>query len=72
MTLSKAVCIVMKVGPTELKLKENNYKSQWCYWTSFLGPKLLGDFRIQQKLAQIDPSEINEEIIEKLELLLSD
>jgi hypothetical protein len=27
LTLSKAVCIIMKVPPTEIKTKENNFKS---------------------------------------------
>ena len=64
LTLSKAVCIIMKVPPTEIKTKENNFKSQMSYWTAFLGPKLLGDYRIVDKFTQIDPSEISPEIIE--------
>ena len=42
LALSKAVCIILKIEPTELKKPEHNFKSTWCYWTSFVSPQLLG------------------------------
>ena len=38
LTLSKAVCIIMKVPPTEIKTKETNFKSTFSYWVAFQGP----------------------------------
>lgn len=57
----------MKVPPTIKRFKEENFLPQECYWSSFLGPELLGDAKILQKLANVEPSEISRATIKKLE-----
>ena len=72
LTLAKAICTIMKVKPHILKFKEENFVSRESYWNAFLSNKLLGDYRILDKMTSIDPSEIEEETIMKLEILLQD
>ena len=62
----------MKVPPTEVKSEKDMFRSKWCYWTSFLGPKLLGDYRIINKFTSIDPSGLSIEIMQELEELLKE
>ena len=72
MNLAKAVCIILKVPPAEIKTKETNYKSKLSYWDAFLSPKILGDMKILQRLNEIDPSQISEDIIEQIQTLMTD
>lgn len=39
----------MKVSPTEIKDKDQNYVSRFCYWQALLGPRLLGDYRVLER-----------------------
>ena len=57
----------MKVPPTILRRREDNFKPQECYWSSFLGTELLGDTKILQKLTSVEPSEISIATIKQLE-----
>ena len=62
----------MKVPPTEVKKENDKFKSKWCYWTSFLGPQLLGDYKVINRLTSIDPSGLSVEIMKELELLIKE
>ena len=42
-TIMQAVCILLKIQPTEVYTKENNYKKSYDYWKSAVGPNLLGN-----------------------------
>ena len=37
LTLAKAICIIMKVKPSILKLKDEKFVSRECFWNAFLG-----------------------------------
>ena len=62
----------MKVPPAEIKKKDTNFASSYCYWQAFRGPEILGQSDILTKFTQIDPSEINADIMVELENALRD
>ena len=65
----QAVCILLKIQPTEIYAKENNYKKTYDYWKSAIGPNCLGDTRIIQKLTQVDPTKLDAEVITAVDTL---
>ena len=65
----QAVCILLKIEPTEVYTKENNYKKSYDYWKSAVGPNCLGNPHIIQKLTQIDPTKLDKEVISAVDAL---
>ena len=70
--MAKAICLVMKVQPTEIKSKVNNYVMSKCYWTSLQSNQLLGDYRILQRLTSIMPQEISQDVIFQIAVLMEE
>lgn len=67
LALAESVCIIMKVSPKVIRLRENNFVPKPCWWSSFTSPELFGGTKILQKLHGVDPSGIKKATIERLE-----
>ena len=67
--LLTAVCIILRIKPTEVYTKESNYKKTLDYWKSAVGPQCLGNHHIIQTLTQIDPTKLDAEVMTEVETL---
>lgn len=69
--LLSAVCLVLGVEPAIVNNKDTDYRPQKCYWTSAIGPQLLGDHNVIHRMTQIDPTQIRADTMVRLEELLA-
>jgi hypothetical protein len=70
--LLAAVCIILKVEPKLVPIAGVYGAAQYTkdYWSSAIGTQVLGSKNIVEKLGSIDPTQLDVEIMTKLEGLM--
>jgi hypothetical protein len=68
--LLTAVCLILKVPPKMVPIPGaiNGYEAD--YWTVSIGPKVLGANDILGKLSAIDPTGLDQKVMNNIETLM--
>lgn len=53
----------MNVPIKTKRIKQNNFKPEVSFWLALQSKELLGDYRILDRLNNIDPTKIGEDVI---------
>lgn len=62
----------MRLPPTIIRDKETNFQAKKCYWSTFNGPDLFGNYHVLDKLGSVNPTEISKNVIIRLEKIFKD
>ena len=66
----KATCVLLQVEPQEAKTEKGTYELD--YWTAAIGPNVLGDPMLPERLSEFDKTAVDEERMAHIEEILSD